>query len=80
MKFPTSSGTLAQAQLQEARPHALEASLAQTQSRELGVFIAKVPKNGTPLVKQDLPVASWAHFVAGGYCTPCFCASRADDM
>lgn len=67
MNFPTTSSTLARAQLQEARPRALEASLAQTQSRELGVFVSELPKHGTPLAKSELPVAkSWAHFVAGG--------------
>lgn len=81
MNFPTTSGRLPQAQLQEARPRALEASLAQTQSRELGVFIPEVPKYGTPVAKHDLPVAkSWAHFVAGGYEAPCFDASRANDI
>lgn len=68
MTFPTTSGRLPQAQLQEAGPRALEASLAQTQSRELGAFVPEVPKYGTAVAKNDLPVAkSWAHFVAGGY-------------
>lgn len=81
MNFPTTSGTLAQAQLQEARPRALEASLAQTHSRELGVFVSEVPNHGAPIVKNDLPVAkSWAHFVAGGSETPLLRANRADDM
>ena len=81
MNFPSKSGTLAQAHLQEARPRALEASLAQTQSRELGVFVPDVSQHGTPLAKNELLVAkSWAHFVAGGYSIPRFGASRADDM
>lgn len=81
MTFPTTSGRLPQAQLQEARPRALEASLAQTQSRELDVFVAEIPNYGTPVAKNDLPVAkSWAHFVAGGYATLFSLTSRADSM
>jgi solute carrier family 25 protein 33/36 len=81
MSFPTTSGTLAQAQLQEARPRALEASLAQTHSRELGAVVSESPNHGAQIARKELPVAkSWAHFVAGGYETPIFHSNTADRL
>lgn len=88
MIFPTTSGTFAQAQLQEARsraqearPRALEASLAQVQSRELGVFVSEIPSHGAPIAIKELAVGkSWAHFVAGGFEAPLFRADGVDNV
>lgn len=55
--------------------------MAQTHSRELGVFVSEVSNHGAPIAKNEVAVAkSWAHFVAGGYGAPSFCLNGANNI
>lgn len=67
MTFPTIPVATAKAQIQEARPGRLEASLAQGPSGKTSIIVSDGRLHAVPIVKRDAPVAKpWAHFVAGG--------------
>ncbi|MCJ1260982.1 hypothetical protein MMC22_000846 [Lobaria immixta] len=67
MTFPTIPVATAKAQIQEARPGRLEASLAQGPSGKTSIIVSDGRLHAVPIIKRDAPVAKpWAHFVAGG--------------
>lgn len=54
-------------QLQEAKAHQLESSLAQASSEVITNIGSDARRNATAVVRQDTQVTKpWAHFVAGG--------------
>lgn len=67
MTFPIIPGVTAEAQIQEARPGGLEASLAQGPSEKTSIIVSDGRLHAVPIVRRDAPVEKpWAHFVAGG--------------
>lgn len=67
MTFPIIPEATAKAQIQEARPGRLEASLARRPSGETSIIVSDGRLHELPIVRRDAPATKpWAHFVAGG--------------
>lgn len=67
MTVPNILRPTAHRQLQEAKAHRLESSLAQEPSEAITNIVSDARRNATAVVRQDTQVAKpWAHFVAGG--------------
>lgn len=67
MTVPNILRPTAHPQLQEAKAHRLESSLAQEPSEAISNIVSDARRNATAVVRQDTQVAKpWAHFVAGG--------------
>lgn len=67
MTVPNILRPTAHPQLQEAKAHRLESSLAQESSEAITNIVSDARRNATAVVRQDAQVAKpWAHFVAGG--------------